>query len=171
MCVHSLLFGKSQQKRIELVTGPDNDRSVTGSPTAPTLPTRALDAITTTVSTVRGSPSSVPQGASRPRWAPSAPAPTGWSSKTSSSARTLTSALRSWGPAARTAPTTRALTTAHAWTATFWTGLAINSIFYFLFVKKTIDFPGGQINDPLSGKYSSFQLLCLCLRTLMGFLS
>ena len=32
-------------------------------------------------------------------------------------------------------------------------GLATYSIFFcFLFVKKIIDLPGGQINDPLSGK-------------------
>ena len=32
-------------------------------------------------------------------------------------------------------------------------GLATNSIFFcFLFVKKIIDLPGGQINDPSSGK-------------------
>ena len=40
---------------------------------------------------------------------------------------------------------------------------------------KIIDLPGGQINDPLSGKNflssASQQLPCLCLRPLKGFLS
>ena len=40
------------------------------------------------------------------------------------------------------------------------TGLATNSIFFcFLFVKKIIDLPGGQINDPSSGKHYSLLFL------------